>query len=328
MKTAFVTGGSGYVGRNLIRHLVSQGVAVRALGRSDASRRAVAAVGATPIAGDLDNRAALVDGCTQVDCVFHAAAKVDEWGPPEEFERINVRGTRNVLRACEETGASRLVHISTEAVLAGTGPLVNVDETSPIPARFAGEYSRTKALAERELAAARNTRVVIVRPRFVWGGDDTTLIPAFAEAVRDGRFSWIGPGTHQTSTCHIDNLIHALWLAGSHPTAHGCYFVTDGDPIAFREFLTEMMATQNIALPNKSVPRWLAGIVAGSSEWAWRTFDREGKPPVTRMVVTLLGGEVTVNDSKIRRELGYAETTSRSAGLQALRARHLEQAGL
>lgn len=328
MKTAFVTGGSGYVGRNLIRHLVAEGVAVRALARSESASRAVREVGATPIAGDLDTHEALVKGCTQVDCVVHAAAKVGEWGAPEEFERINVRGTRNVLQACEQTQVPRLVHVSTEAVLAGTGPLVDVDEATTIPTSFSGEYSRTKALAERELAAARNTRVVIVRPRFVWGGDDTTLIPAFAESVRDGRFAWIGSGEHTTSTCHVDNLVRALWLAAVHPAANGTYFVTDGEPIVFREFLTEMMATQNVALPSKSVPRWLAAIVARSSEWAWRTFDREGKPPVTRMVVTLLGGEVTVNDSKIRRELGYSATRTRAEGMQALRARHLEQAGL
>ena len=328
MNSAFVTGGSGYVGRNLIRHLVERGVKVRALARSNEARNAVEAVGATAVGGDLDDRAALVRGCTAVECVFHAAAKVDEWGEPEAFERINVRGTRNVLEACEETKAPRLVHVSTEAVLAGSGPLVGVDESTPIPARFAGEYSRTKALAERELAKARNTRVIIVRPRFVWGGDDTTLIPAFAEAVREGRFAWIGRGDHLTSTCHIDNLVHALWLAAVHPAAHGCYFVTDGDPIAFREFLTEMMATQNVALPSKSVPRGVAGWVASAGEWAWRRFDRAGKPPVTRMVVTLLGGEVTVNDAKIRRELGYAEIRSREQGLQQLRARHLERAGL
>src|SRR5688572_15494079 len=101
---AFVTGGSGYVGRNLIRQLVRRGDEVRALVRSPGSARVVGELGAVAVMGDLDDTRALQQGMAGCDTVFHAAAEVSEWGPREQFERINVAGTRNVLDAARASG--------------------------------------------------------------------------------------------------------------------------------------------------------------------------------------------------------------------------------
>ncbi|MEM9071273.1 MAG: NAD-dependent epimerase/dehydratase family protein [Myxococcota bacterium] len=318
---AFVTGGSGYVGRNLIRRLVAEGAQVRALARSDRSASAVETVGATSVRGDLAALDALREGSRDCDVVIHCAAKVDEWGTSSDYDAINVDGTVNVLEAARDVGAGRFVHISTEAVLAGDRALVRVDESTPFPARPAGDYARTKGLAEVRIRESTGIPWVIVRPRFVWGGDDTTLIPAFRDAVEEGRFAWIGSGAHLTSTCHVDNLVEALWLASTHPDASGCYFVTDGDPMPFRRFLTDLMATAGVSLPDKRVPVWLARLVAGGGEVFWRTFGLRGKPPITRMVVTLLGREVTVDDRRIREELGFRNVIDRATGLAQLRAR-------
>src|SRR5690606_40804418 len=114
MATAFVTGGSGFVGRNLSRALCARGDTVRALARSEAAQATVRAAGAEPVPGDLEDMAALRRGIAGCDAVYHAAAKVDDFGDPAEFERINVTGTENVLRAAEEAGGPRVVHVSTE----------------------------------------------------------------------------------------------------------------------------------------------------------------------------------------------------------------------
>ncbi|WIE41828.1 NAD-dependent epimerase/dehydratase family protein (plasmid) [Agrobacterium tumefaciens] len=100
------------------------------------------------------------------------------------------------------------IHLSTESVLATGKPLVNVDETMLLPLKPAGGYSRTKAVAERIALAANadDFAVVVLRPRFVWGRDDTTALPALTEAVKSGKFAWISGGTYLTSTTHIGNL--------------------------------------------------------------------------------------------------------------------------
>src|SRR6185436_2542944 len=117
MARAFVTGGSGFLGRNLIAALRERGYEVRALARSAAARAAVEAAGATAVAGDLDDSAALAAGMAGCAVVFHTAARVNEWGPPAEFAQVNVAGTRRVLAAARAAGVPRLVQVSTEAVL-------------------------------------------------------------------------------------------------------------------------------------------------------------------------------------------------------------------
>src|SRR5215470_7197672 len=99
MKRAFVTGGSGFVGGRAIRELRTRGVDVAALARSDASARAVEALGATAVRGDLDDRAAMQAGMAGCDVVIHAAAHVAEHGPLSDFLRVTVTGTENTLAA-------------------------------------------------------------------------------------------------------------------------------------------------------------------------------------------------------------------------------------
>src|SRR5947207_3123631 len=137
---AFVTGGSGFVGRNLIAALRASGRGVRALSRSEASAKAVRLAGAEPVQGDLDDEAAMRAGMEGCGAVFHAAAYVKDWGPREEFHRVTVLGTERVIAAARAAKVRRLVHVSTEAVLVDGTPLAGVDETRPLPSRPMGLY--------------------------------------------------------------------------------------------------------------------------------------------------------------------------------------------
>ena len=98
---AFVTGGSGFVGRQLIRDLVSRGDRVTALARSDAAAAKVESLGAIAARGDLTDEAAMRAAMKGCDAVFHAAAKVEVWGKREDFERDTVRGTELALAAAK-----------------------------------------------------------------------------------------------------------------------------------------------------------------------------------------------------------------------------------
>src|SRR5918998_3622884 len=113
--SAFVTGGSGFVGGALIGRLTREGITVKALARSDASAAKVEALGAEPVRGDLDDESAMREGAAGCKYAFHAAAKVEDWGDPADFERLNVDGTGRALRAARAAGVSRFVHVGTEA---------------------------------------------------------------------------------------------------------------------------------------------------------------------------------------------------------------------
>lgn len=320
MARVFVTGGSGFVGRNLIRALVARGDEVVALARSPRSTLTVEELGALSASGDLEDVDALREGMHDCETVYHAAAQVTEWGDPDEFYRFNVTGTENVIKAAKAAGVKTLVHISTEAVLANGTPLANVDETRPRPDNALPRYPRTKGLAEAAVVAANSTdfRTVVVRPRFIWGKDDTSVLGQIVEAVNTGRFMWIDGGRYKTSTCHVDNVVEGALLAADKGKGGEVYFLTDGEPVEFREWITALLATQDVTPPDKSIPRWLAWNTARICEGLWGLLPLKSPPPITRVTVNLIGQEVTVDDSKARRELGYTSHVSREEGLKGI----------
>ena len=322
MASAFVTGGSGFVGGRLIERLRGEGTTVRALARSAAAADRVRSLGAEPVPGDLDDTAEMRAGADDCEFAFHAAARVGDWGTRAEFERGNVQGTANALEACAQAGVRRFVHVGTEAALMAGEPLVDVDETAPLRPDSHVLYSATKARAEQEVLAASRERfeTVVVRPRFVWGKGDTSLLPQIVGLVRSGRFAWIGGGRHLTSTTHIDNTVEGLVLGARRGRAGNAYFVTDGEPVIFREYLSELLATQGVSAPSRSVPAPLAHALAVGGETLWRSLPLPGQPPMTRFAYWVSSQQCTIRTEKAREELGYAPVRTIEDGLAEMRA--------
>ena len=321
-RSAFVTGGSGFIGGRLIRRLVGDGWRVRALARSDGSAAAVEGAGAEAVRGDLDEVEAMRAGAEGCAVTFHAAAYVRDWGKRADFERGNVVGTQNALEASRAAGVQRFVHVGTEAALLAGQPLVNANETAPLRPDSPALYASTKAQAEQAVRGANVDGVfetVVVRPRFVWGVGDTSVLPSLVEAVERGRFSWIGGGRHRTSTTNVDNTVHGLVLGAERGRGGEVYFVTDGEPVVFREFVTGLLETQGVEVPDKNAPRGVVGALAFVGEALWRVLPLPGAPPVTRFAYWAASRECTIDISKARSELGYEPVTSIPEGLEALR---------
>lgn len=321
MSIAFVTGGSGYLGRNLIRALVGGGEQVRALARSDAAAAAVTALGAEPVRADLMDRRDYAEGLRGCHVIYHCAAEVGEWGPRDRFWRVNVEGTQALLDAARAASVPRFVHTSTEAVYANGGPMKRIPDDWPLPKDPLPRYPETKGAAEKRVLAANGPELatMIVRPRFIWGGDDTTLLPKLCQAARTGRLQWIDGGRYPTSTTHVDNVVEGLWLAATKGQGGHTYFVTDGEPVEFRSFVTDLLATQGVKAPKKEISWKVAWPMARAMEWAWEHLPLPGDPPISRMPLALIGQEVTVLDENARHDLGYVGKTTREAGLQELR---------
>jgi nucleoside-diphosphate-sugar epimerase len=321
-ETCFVTGGSGFIGGKLVRRLAGEGHAVRALARSDAAAKRVAALGAEPVRGDLADPTTLTAAADGASVAFHLAAHLGEWGRWEDFERGNVVGTRNVLAACEAAWVKRLVHCGTEAALMAGEPLVDVDETAPLRPDSRAPYPATKAKAELAVrgAARKGFETVALRPRFVWGKGDTTLLPEMVKAVETGRFAWVGGGRNVTDTTHVDNVVEGLILAAAKGRSGEAYFVTDGEPVVFREFVSAMLRTQGVEPPDRSLPAWSAAPMARICEAAWKLLPLPGDPPMTTFRAWLLTQECTIDISKARAELGYAPVVDRERGLAELAA--------
>ena len=324
MRTVFVTGGSGFLGGTLLAALSERGETVRALARSETAAAAVAARGAVPVRGGLDDIDALTAGMRGAELVVHAAARRGGWAAFDALRRVNVDGSRTVLQAARSAGVPRLVLISTEQVVLGDRPLVSADESWPYPERFVGAYAATRAEAEQLVLAASTPELatVAVRPRLIWGRGDTVLLPGLTAAVRSGRLRWVDGGGYLTSTTHVRNAVEGVLAAAERGRGGQAYFVTDGAPVPFRQFATDLLATHGIVPDGGFVSGRVVRAAAGGTGALWRTLRLPGGPPMDLATVRAVGEECTLRDDRARLELGYEGHVTREQGLAELRSEY------
>ncbi|MGH0030725.1 MAG: NAD-dependent epimerase/dehydratase family protein [Myxococcota bacterium] len=315
----FVTGASGFIGGAIAAEL-ARTHRVWAMSRSAASDAAVEKLGAVAVRCDL---ATLEPGALPAcDAVVHCAARVEPWGSRDDYWDANVLGTDRLLAAARAAGAKRFLHMSTEAVLWRGQHLRDVDETCPYPEKTPYLYAETKAEAERRVLAANapGFATVALRPRFVWGPGDRTLVPEVKEMVAKGAFVWLDGGRARTSTTHIANLVHGATLALAKGRGGEAYFVTDGEIHDFRSLLTRLLAAHGVALPDRSLPAFVARPAAALVEGLRRTLRIASQPPLVRHAVDLMCCDCTLDDTKARRELGYAPVVPFEEGMRQLEA--------
>ncbi len=317
----FITGASGFVGGALAKSL-SKDHTVLAMSRSERSDTLIKENGATPVRcslGTIDP--GLLEG---IDAVIHAAAKVEEFGRFKDFWTINVEGTKQLLDAAKHAAVSRFIHIGTEASVFHGQHMHEIDETEPLAFKSPYAYSRTKAYAEEAVLAANEPKAgftaLSIRPRLVWGPGDTTVLPAIAAMVSEGKFMWLDGGHMLTSSTHIDNLVHGVTLALTKGAGGEAYFVTDDENRTMRGFLTALLATQNITIPDKSAPGWMVSIAARLFEAIWHLLLLKSMPPLTRFPVDMTRRECTIVIDKAKTELGYIPVIAVSDGMKALAA--------
>ena len=317
----FVTGASGFVGGAATRKLVERGHEVRAMSRGAASDERILQLGAQPVRCDLETVSAADIG--DADVVLHCAAYVDAWGPKDAWYRGNVQGTRAVLAAAQAAGVKRFIHIGTEAGIVHGQHIAGADEGYPLAPDSPYPYCATKAQAEVlvRTAATADFFTIVLRPRFIWGPGDTTLLPAIEAMNASGKWSWINQGRARTSTTHIDNLVQGIELALVRGRSGEAYFVLDNETSTLRQMISGMATSKGIVLPDRSIPSWLADTVGFLCEAVWRLFGLGGTPPLTRHAAMVMSRDCVLNDNKARRELGYAPTMGVQEGLQNLASR-------
>ncbi len=314
----FITGASGFVGGAAARRLAAAGHVVTAMSRSERSDAAISALGARPVRCDLESvRGEHLRGA---EAVVHCAAYVESWGPRDAWYRGNVLGTQAVLAAAREAGVRRFVHIGTEAALIRGQDLRNADERAPLAPDSPYPYCATKAQAEERVRSANapGFETIVLRPRFIWGPGDTTLLPTIEAMAAAGRWTWVDHGRAVTSTTHIDNLVHAIELALTRGRPGEAYFVLDDGTRTLKEMISAMAAARGLTLGDASLPRFAADLAGGACELAWRTLRLAGEPPLTRHAALVMSRDCTLNDAKARAELGYAPVVGVADGLAAL----------
>ena len=154
----------------------------------------------------------------------------------------------------------------------------------------------------------------------IWGNTQNPLYKSMQQAAESGRFLWLNKGRVQTSVTHVLNLAAAIELAAQHPAAAGqVYHVADQQQHSLYDFWQQQLATQQLHLPDKSIPGWLARLMANCIEPVWKCLGIKKAPPITRMAAVSFSRSCTLNTHKIVRELGYADIISFEEGLRQMK---------
>jgi len=314
----FVTGASGFVGGAATRALVGVGHEVLAMSRSAKSDSLIRELGAVPVRCDLET--ITPDDIDNCQTVLHCAAFVEAWGPKDAWYQANVVGTRTMLDRAMAAGASRFIHIGTEAAICHGQDLHDANETVPLAPDSPYPYCATKAQAEQAVLEASQSgfHTIVLRPRFIWGPGDTTLLPLIETMAATGKWMWINHGRAMTSTTHIDNLVHAIQLSLSEGRSGETYFILDDGIIAMKDMITAMAKTRGLTLPETSIPAWLADGMGRTMEAIWRGLNLKSDPPLTAHAAMVMSRDCTLNGEKAAAELNYQPVITRAEGLAGL----------
>src|SRR5580700_7084134 len=316
MMRILITGGTGFLGGHIIPKLVTSGHEVIALTRSSKDSPKLSAMGAAPIAGDLETSDSIA--LPPIDAAVHGAAYFRFAGPREPYFTANVEGTRALLRAAERAGAKSFVHISAAGVIMDDrgSRIRNADERArTYPKSFSG-YIASKTQAEELILAANRPgfRTIALRPPALWGPGDA-FSKQLPQAVSSGQFAFIDRGDYPFATCHVLNVVEGVERALERGQGGHVYFLRDQEVRTFREFISLIAQAQGVSIDGiRSIPYWLAFIVARFMEAFAVLTRKQGDPSLSRSLVRSIGREFTIDDGAARRDLRYVGTTSREAG--------------
>jgi nucleoside-diphosphate-sugar epimerase len=319
-KTIFITGGTGLVGSHAVEEALHRGHRVRALARQSSDTRWLERRGVELVRGDLADAAALRRGTAGVDWVFNCAAKVGDWGTLEEFRALNVAAFGLLLDAAADAQVERFVHVSSLGVYEARDHR-GTDEETPPAADSLDAYTRSKT--EAEALALRHHRegglpVSIVRPGFIYGERDRTVLPKLLTALRSGRFAYFGSGDQVLNCIYVKNLVHGLFLAAEVPEAVGQVFnLTDGGRVTKRQFVGRVAELAGLKPPRRRIPLWLAWTLAILMERRARRRGATTPPLVNKARYKFLGLNLDYSIAKARRVLGYQPPYTTEEGLIA-----------
>jgi nucleoside-diphosphate-sugar epimerase len=291
----FVAGASGAIGRFLVPRLVEAGHEVSGTTRSEEKAEAIRSAGAKPVVVDAFDADGMREAvrAAQAEVVVHQLTSLPQSFDPRRIDygptnRLRDEGTRILLDAAQAAGVRRMVAQSIAFMYAPEGDWVK-DEQAQLyvnaPAGFAEGIATTSAMERRVTQTDGIEGLVLRYGQFYGPGTYYEADGSIGEQVRKRRFPIVGRGTGVTSFIHVDDAARAT-VAAVERGSPGIYNVVDDEPAPLRDWLP-VFAEAVGAKPPRSVPTWLARLVAGGL--------------ASSMATELRGA----SNAKVKRELGW-----------------------
>jgi nucleoside-diphosphate-sugar epimerase len=322
----FVTGGGGFLGLAIVRELCAAGHKVVSFSRKNC--HALHLLGVTHFQGDISEYTLLKEAMKGCDAMFHVAAKTGDWGRYEDYYKVNVTGTENVLQACRELHIHHLVFTSSPSVIFNGKDSEGQDESLPYPKKFNAWYPQTKAIAEKLVMAANDLslKTVSLRPHLIWGPGDPYYIPKLFEKVKTGKLFLLGKSPKIVDCIYIDNAAKAHVQAFNQLVNNPCkvagktYFISQDAPIAISEFINKLIATGGYSPVTKHLSPAIVRFAGWLLETVYHLFKINSHPPITLFLAQQLSTSHWYNISDAKKDFDYKPEISLEEGMQRLRA--------
>lgn len=330
-----VTGGSGFIGRLLVDALVARGDEVTVVDFADKPPRSDVRFERV----DLRDAEKTHAFCRGQDVVFHNASVVHtRKNREDDVWAVNFGGARNVLAGCRKHGVARLVYVSSASAVYEGRDIENGDESLPYSRISQAPYADSKIAAEKEILQASGKDGVLtcaIRPHVVFGPGDERFLPAILTRARAGRLKFaVGMQRKLSDFTYASNVADALLLAdeklvpGS-PVSGSAYFITNGEPMGFWDFVSQVLDRLHLPPIRGRVPFPIAYAVAAAYEAAdtMRGGTLNSENGLSRFAIRYMCTHHYFSIARAKRDLGYVPAVSIADGIERT-ARHLEQIGL
>ena len=317
-RVALVTGATGAVGPSVVRACQAAGYSVRTLS-VDAADHDVLPSGVDARVGDVCDSQTVRSAVAGVELIVHLAALLHQFqnvaGLDREYERVNVGGSENVVRAAIAEGVRRVVSLSTIAVYGPTlGQLVDEDT----PAHPDTVYAQTKLAAEQAVLSATSGGKpigTVLRAAAVYGSRVKGNYRRLALAIARRRFVPLGPGLNRRTVVHDRDLASAAVLAAAHPAAAGAVFnVSDGHVHTLADIIGAIYRALGRRPPRFWVPLVALRAATSLSENTARLVGLH--PPITKSLLEKYAEDVAVDATLIQRRLGFVPLVDLESGWQ------------
>lgn len=332
-KKVLVTGGCGFIGRNLVNGFRDAGFDVTVLD-----------FGGRPFRDDVNfinldirDKQGVIDACVGMDSIIHnASIVVTKSVNPKMVWEVNLGGTHNLMEACKVNKIPKMVYISSASAVYEGEDIENGDETLPYSSISQADYADSKIQAEKDALAfsgTAGTTVCAIRPHVVFGPEDNRFVPNILDRLKQGKLSRaVGNRDKLSDFTYISNLVDAVVKAEAKLEAGSAldgeaYFITNGEPMAFFDFVEDFIVEMGHPKITKKVPYWLAYSVAAIVETIDKITGNMKESGMTRFAIKYMVTHHYYSIEKARKDFGWQPKVSLEEGIK-LTVEDLRKKGL
>ena len=311
-RRVLVTGYGGFLGCAIVRQLREHGYTVRGIARGHYPH--LEQLGVEAVRTSIVDQSAVMNASRDCDAIIHTAALAGVWGPWRDYYQTNTLATSYLLEAAVTNQVQAFVHCSSPSVTFDAKPQSGIDESVPYPTRWLCFYPQTKALAEIAVLQASELgllRTCALRPHLIWGKGDPHLFPRVIARARSGKLRRVGDGRNLIDVVHVENAARAhvqaleRLMAGDNALNGQALFITDGQPIACWDWITRILDSANVPVPNRSISYAAAYRIGSILEALYSTLRIRREPPMTRFVAAQLALDHYFSIEKARKLVNY-----------------------